>query len=346
MKNKLLLNTLIFCALVGLIGGYLNTQIRFYAEKNTINKKLESIFNNKKTVIDGTIIIPRGQLVGNKFMPDERSFTVCELTKSGNGIIKYFTMSGEITYFKDEYRYVEYFGKVSNFRPTVSQCYNNMYSYLINGDKNEKKEFYAPNTYVDIDNFPYGYDSSYFEFVETEHPTEKNINDLTWGDVQNSSGFMMFFSKLIHYYELKPKEKEQKSYLLYNLIIWLLGGLSFGFIIFKLLRSKNMGSSRNTQLFGTKWLNIENRDILSIEEKIMGKLEAILVEGDKIKKGKAILDKDNKLEIIFGDNIYYYKIELLTDNKLELKNLASNSLMKFEKLGTNAYELELDKETL
>ena len=117
------------------------------------------------------------------------------------------------------------------------------------------------------------------------------------------------------------------------------GGIIITIMLSFLLRFIIPNTGKGESLFNKKWKNIETNSIITIEPKPFGKHSVILIENDKIKRGLAkITDNGDSIHLSFPDSELFYRLKHLSNQKLEMENLASNTLVKFELLGSNAYK--------
>jgi hypothetical protein len=331
---------------------YTNGEIN--KDKEHLKIKLDQLFDGKISISDGYKTAFDGEFIDVQKMHyyfNNGGFEIYELTKESDGFVKTTTSSGMLIYkeAESEYEPPQYFNgyKISgdynrsNFRPSVQKCYDASYEYLLKGDEIDKKLSYTPNKLTDIKNFPSGFYSKYHYIEHKNHPSEFYF-------IQNGSGrvysttYELTYGKEKMYYAISENEDEITMITITNLSIGGIIGLILGFFIAFTLRRSSPHQGEHHEILNIKWRNVRDNSVLTILPKSHGRYPVMLVVDNILSKGNAKM-KENSLEISFPSAEYYYQIENKEVDIIELKNLITNEIISFEKLGTNAFKIRQEK---
>ena len=86
---------------------------------------------------------------------------------------------------------------------------------------------------------------------------------------------------------------------------------------------------------------------MSFEVGLRGNNKAIIVEEGKIKKGTMkFTDNGKNMHISLSDTEYYFQIDNLTDNTIEVFDLASEKIERFEVLGSGVLSKQQKEENI
>ena len=220
-----------------------------------------------------------------------------------------------------------------NFGDIQANSWDNSFELLTKGTEEAGLNLsYTPNKYTEIKDFPTGYYSKYHSVKQRylDEPAQLGKLSTTACSVEyyHSTGF----------YTIQKHEEVIEKTLIKNMSLYSIIGLSLAIAIAFLLRYIMPYSGKSESLFNKKWKNIESNSILMIEAKMFGRNKVVLTENDKAKKGIAkIADNGSTIQLSFIDSDYFYKVQHLSLFKLELENLVSNTIVKYEILGSNAY---------
>ncbi|MCK5774819.1 MAG: hypothetical protein KAH25_01515 [Bacteroidales bacterium] len=355
MKGKTWLIIVVASLFICSGGAYLGYEMannKIDIDKKSLTERVDDLFLGKDVIDDGQKIILQGEFTDNSEMHYQVSyggFTIYELSKESGGFVKTITSSSNLDYKKPEKTWFSssYFKEggyyENNYRPSVQECFDNAFKFLLKGNENDRKDSYTPNTMTEIKNFPSGFYGEYHYIEQITHPSEYYTNQEGTGRVYTSS-YELQYSKSKTFYELTANSnKIQKEILIHSGIGGGLG-LVLTIILAFVLKSFKPKAGQSSSILKTKWKNIEDNTILTIESKSFGNHSASIVDNNELTKGIAqFTDNGKNLQLTFGDKEFYYKVEKVEQNKLELKNLSNGALSKLEKLGSNAYKVDEEK---
>jgi predicted small secreted protein len=357
MKKRFGLIT--FFLALGLVGigialGFLYTKDKINDDKEKLQSKLNELFDSKISISDGSKMAYEGEFTDKSNMHYSfysGGFTIYDLTKESDGFVKTITSSGDLYYKEAEsvYEPPQYFDgyKISggynrsNYRPSVQKCYDGAYEYLLKGDEKDRKLSYTPDKLTDIKNFPSGFYSEYHFTEQREHPSEFYY-------IQNGSGnvyttvYEHNYNQEKTYYTTSENTDAISKATITNLSFGGFIGLILTFVVAFTLRRFSPHQGEHHEILNIKWRNVTDNSVMTIMPKTLGKYPVTLVSDNVPSKGNAKI-KDNSIEISFPTAEYYYQIEKKETDILELKNLTTNEIIAFEKLGTNAFKIRQDK---
>jgi len=304
--------------------------------KKELLTKIDQLFKTKKTITDGQKFEVSGFRDGNKYLLLSGGFSIYELSNESGGYVKTYYTAGNISYKESEYSYS--FGyRFSNHRPSIEDTYNKAYEYLVFGGDVNKKDSYTDNSYTEIKDFPQGYNSDFFIVDQTIHPTEFYDTSNTTGRVFNSI-WEVGYKVEKTYYKLYPRDKAIKKDLIFSIIISCIIALIFSIATYFVMKFIDRSPKELKNILNKPWRNIENNSIITFEQSLFGKYNVTYVENNLSKKGTAKFTEMGKLLQIFLPNtVIYYEIHSIEELKLELTNLSTREISKFEKLGSDAY---------
>lgn len=344
MKNKFTLTVFLLGIILTGLGaflGYRATTAEVDKDLENLNEKINTLFQDKQVITDGQKLALEGLFDNKKrnFSLFSGGFSVYELSKESGGFVKIKWTASNLSFEKDEYEKDPTWGySYSTYRPSVQVCYDNSFELLTKG--NEKaglKLSYTPNKYTEIKDFPAGFYSEYHFVNQTEHPSEGYLESSGTGKVYTPAWSVEYYQTK-EYYTIQKNEETIKKGLIKNISIYSIIGLIFAIATAFLFKYILPSAGKSGSIFNKKWKNIDSNSILTIEPKMFGKNKVTLIENDKVKKGIAkITESGSTIQLSFIDAEYFYKLRHLSTFKLELENLASNSITKFEILGSNAY---------
>lgn len=355
MKGKTLLIIVITSLCLCSGGAYLgyemaNNKIDTY--KKYLTEKVDDLFLGKDVIGDGQKMKQQGEFTDDSEMHYQVSyggFTVYELSKESGGFLKTITSSGNLDFKEPEKTWVSasyYSGGgyyQNNYRPSVQKCFDNAFEFLLKGNEKERKDSYTPNTMTEIKNFPSGFYGEYHYVEQSMHPSEYYNSEEGTGQVYSSS-YELQYSQSKTFYKITANSNKIQEELLIHSGIGGGIGLVLTIILAFVLKSFKPKAGQSSPILKTKWKNIEDNTILTIESKSFRNHSASIVDNNELTKGVAQFTNNGKsLQLTFGDKEFYYKVEKVEQNKLELKNLSNDALSKFEKLGSNAYKVDEEK---
>ena len=328
---------LILCSL-GAYLGYQNAQSKISKDNLDINNKIEALFNGKNVIQDGNAESISGNESKYGYFLFSGGFTIYMLSKESGGFVMSKINPGNITWLKGKTEYDKIAQwTMPTYRPEPSEAYQRAYHYLLNGTDKEPNLSYTIQSFTQIKDFPEGFNSDYHFIVQKTHPTEsyseKNEN---WYFTYDS--YKLEYSKSKRFFQVELKESEAKTLI----IKYCVSGFGIGFILTICLsfmfRIFFPNSGKSNSIFDKRWKNIENNTIISIEPKPFGKNLIVLIDNEKIIRGIAkFSDNGNSIHFSFPESEFFYKLIFVSETKLELENLANNSVSKFELLGSNSY---------
>jgi hypothetical protein len=334
---------------IGILIGYVYTNSIIKKDKVLLDAKLNELFDDKISISDGSKMAYEGFFVDNSKMHYafySGGFTVYDLTKESGGFVKKITSSGDL-YFKEPesvYEPPQYFNGYrmsggynrSNYRPSVQKCYDGAYEFLLKGNDTDRKLSYTPNKLTDIKNFPSGFHSDFHFTEQQNHPSEFYFNQTGSGNVYTTS-YELNYTEEKSYYAISENVEEIKKATLINLSVGGFTGLFVALIVSFVIKRISPHRGEHYDILNVKWRNISDNSVLTIQPSALGKYPVTFVLENLPLKGSAKI-KDNNIEISFPNAEYYYQIENKGLDILELKDLTSNLIVVFERLGTNAFK--------
>lgn len=357
MKRRFGLIT--FLLVIGLTGigigiGFLYTKGKINTDKEQLEAKLNELFDGKISISDGYKMAYEGEFTDISKMHYSfysGGFKIYELTKESGGFVKSVITSGDLHYKEAEsvYEPPQYFDGYrisggynrSNYRPSVQNCYDGSYEFLLKGNEKDRKLSYTPDKLTDIKNFPIGFYTEYHYTEQQLHPSELYLSQNGGGKVYTTAYELNYNQEKTYYTIAENVEKIRKAKII-NFSIGGVMGLIFAFIIAFTLRRFSPHQGEYHEILNIKWRNISDNSVLTILPKTLGKYPVTLVSDNIPSKGNAKI-KDSNIEISFPTAEYYYQIEKKEKDILELRNLTSNQIIFFEKLGSNAFKIRQDK---
>ncbi len=364
MKDNTWLIITILFLILGATGAYIGYKMAYAKidrDKESLKTKVDLLFRGKHVIGDGQKTTQHGEFTDKDKMHYQvlyGGFVVYELSKESGGYLKSKISSGDLYYKNPETewvpaRYIEdRFGKRKitsghsrkTFRFSVQHCFDEAYEYLLKGNVNDRRESYTPNTLNEIRNFPSGFNNEYYYIEKTNFPSTPYISKSGSGRVYAANHEVIYFKDMT-FYKLASKDDEIQKAILIHIGIGSGAGFVLTFILAFILNSFKRKAGKSNLLLKTQWKNIEESFILTIESKTFGNHIASLVDNNQLTKGSAkFTENGNNLQLTFGDKEFYYQILKSEPNKLELKNLTTDAISKFEKLGSNAYAIDIDNE--
>jgi hypothetical protein len=339
---------------IGVLLGLIYTKDTIVKDKRYLESKLNELFDGKISISDGYKMAYEGAFSDNNKMHYSfysGGFTIYELTRESDGFVKTITTCGDLIYKEPEtvYQPPQYYDgylispgyKRSNYRPSVQQCYDVSYEFLLKGDEKDRKLSYTPNKLTDIKNFPSGFDSKYHFTDQQSHPSESYFRFNGVGKVY-STAYELNYNQEKTYFAISENKEEIRMLMIYNLSICGITGLVLGFIFAFTLRRFGPHQGEHHEILNIKWRNTRDNSVLAIYPKALGKYPVTLVADNILSKGNAKI-KEDVIEITFPFAEYYYHIEKKEFDIIELKNLTTNEIVVFEKLGTNSFKVRQEK---
>jgi len=298
--------------------------------------KVDQLFQTKDVIADGQKMEITGEFGNRSYSLSSGGFTIYELSKESGGYVKSRITAGDIKYKEEQFTY-SYGYKSSNWE-TPRSCYDASFEFLLLGNKDNRKTSFTENTFTEIKDFPNGFYTDLHYIENIEHPTEFYIRQNGTGQVYNTSREISYYQQK-EYYALKDnKEAIQKSLMIY-LAVGAVIAILLTLFVFIILKFFVPSAGKSESIINTKWKNIENGTILTLEPQLFGKFSVTLLEDEKLKRGTSkFTENGNHLHLSFADTEIYYRISNISKDKLELENLTSNKIVCFERLGTNAYK--------
>jgi hypothetical protein len=335
---------------IGALAGYLIVSKIIRRDHQQLNSMIEVLFGGKISVSDGQRFAVEGEFSdANKLNYSLKSggFTIIDLTRESNGFVKTITISGDLKYKEAETTWISTphnnfpWGEVnntsrdgysiSNHRSDIQNCYTSSYDYILRGGKNDPKDSYKPNVFIDLKNFPDGYSTKYYLIDYGKHPTELYGFRNGAGKVYSVEYELTYLTKEF-YCEIKPLNKKIQKVKL----IFIGGGAGIGLIItliiLSFIKNPKLQDSYKTMLFDKKWKDVDDNTILTIHSSQFGKFSATLVKDNKPIYGKAIIN-NNTIELNFREFQYYYSIVKVNENELVLTDEINNKSVIYQKLG-------------
>jgi hypothetical protein len=298
--------------------------------------RVDQLFKSKDVIADGNKMEISGAYSDRGFNLVSGGFKIYELSKESGGYIKTILEAGNIKYKQPEYTYT--YGYKSSNWDSPRSCYDAAFEFLLFGNKDSKKDIYTENTLTEIKDFPDGFYSKFFYINNIEHPTESYILQNGTGQVYNSQREVDYYQQK-RYYSVIEDDVPVKRSLAIHLAVGLVVAIILTIIIYIILKQLSPTVGKGETILNTKWKNIDSGSIMTIEQKSFGKYSVTILEDEKLKKGDAkFTENGNHLHLSFSETEIYYNILSIGKDKLELENLTSNKIVKFEKLGSNAYK--------
>ncbi len=338
MKKKLKFISFGFGVIcISVLLGYLYTQHQVQNDLDILKTKIDSFFNKSETMTDGALIKVTGSFsnTNNKtfYLDYGGGYKIISITKrSDNNFEKKIITAGNLTYKDDVLENIGY-GYLSNYRQSKELCYEQAYYYLLKGDDKEKT--YTPNKYYDLLNFPSDLKSNY-HFIYSKH-SKQNVFGNNTKETGNKFWSITTYTE-IENYQVGSHDSDIEDLMITNMILFMVYGIILYLVILVLIKLLFSSKEKDKAMFNKNWKSIQNNSILLINKRMLGKPTVSIIEDGKTKKGIAkITDKRTSLQLSFEDQVYFYKIILLTPMKLELENLITSTILKYELLGSNAY---------
>lgn len=348
-KRKVLITFFLVLGMTGIgIGlAYLYTKDSVAKDKEQLDAKINELFDGKISISDGVKLAYEGAFKDESKMQYSfysGGFTIYDLTKESDGLVKTITTSGDL-YFKeaesiyeppqyiDGYKIGGGFTR-TNYRPSIQKCYDGAYEFLLIGNEKNKEVSYAQDKLTDIKNFPNGFNSQYHFILQKLHPTEYYLIQNGGGNVYSTAYELKYNQEKTYYTSTENIGAIEKA-TIFNLSLGGSIGLIISFILAIVLRRLSPHKGDHFDILNVKWLNATDKSVMTIMPKTLGKYPVTLVLNNKPTKGSAKI-KDDNFEISFPDAEYYYQIVKKEQDILELKSLTSDQTVIFEKLGSNA----------
>ena len=329
---------LILCSIGGYFG-YMSAKNALDSDYLALNKIINDLFQTKDIIQDGHAETLAGENTKNGYSLYSGGFTIYRLSKESGGFVKSKLSAASITWLKDKYEYdASYWNNIrATHRPEPEDAYQNAFKYLLSGTEKEPNLAFTRETFTEIKDFPGAFSAVYHNIIQAEHPTESYLKkNGSWEFSYDT--YKLSYDETKEFYSIILDEEKAKALT----IKFSLFGAGFAilatFILSLLIRFFIPYSGKGESIFNKKWRNIESNSIITIEPKLFGKNGVILIDNEKIKRGIAkITDNGESIHLSFSDSEIFFRLKNLTNQKLEMTNLATNSLAKFELLGSNAY---------
>lgn len=332
---------LIIISAASIYFGYSYFQKQRDADLVLMNKKLDELFDKNISIRDGEKIE-----VAGFYSEDRMSYTITSggynvytLTKESNGFVKDEKSAKNIDFKESEGTWVPpsywdgyliskgYFR--SNYRPTVQTVVDRSFDFLLKGNDKEDEKGYSPNKLTDIKNFPESFNTKYHRLVLTRHPSESYTVYNTAGSVYSSS-YEIHYSETKTYYDIKENAPAINKARIYYLLLSLGAGLALCALIFALIKFLNPKTAHK-DILDVKWRNRNDNSIVTLHQKMFGKLSVSILQNGKVQNGTAKI-KGNNLEINSKDSEYYFEIVNKEKDMITLYDLVNNNPVVFEKL--------------
>lgn len=322
-----------------LIAMYLNSN-SIDSDKKEIEKKIEILLQSKNFITDGSKVQITGEMKGNEYVLSSGGFTVYELYRESNGFVKNEIKAGNIKYKPQEYNYSYYGYSRANSREKPQTCYDDSYKFLLFGSKDEPKTNFVENTFSDLKNFPDAFATKFYVIKHQLHPTESYLEKENNGSVYNNLREVKY-SEIKSYYAIKEDKSAITQALITNIFVAIVCSLLLTLGVYFYLKNFHKVNVTDEKILNIQWQNVENKSILTLKPKSLGKIEATIVENNIAKNGIAKLSDDKKLlTLTFFGTEFYYKILICENLKLEIQNLSDGILSRYQVLGTDAYIIE------
>lgn len=340
----------IFC-FIGSYIGYNYAKGILNSDQTILIKRIDQLFNDKNVIQDGYSEELIGLETKTGYNIFSGGFLIYKLSKENGGFVKSEITPKNIIWLKGKYEYQDYGGygyNMPTYRPTAKEAYQRTLKYLLIGTEKEPNHAYTRESFTDIKNFPGSFATEYHSIIQSKHPTEfYHSRDMGWD--QSYDTYKISFNERQEYFILMELKSNVDNLIFKNIAFGIGGGIVLTIVLLFILRLFIQSAGISEPIFQKKWKNIETNSIMIIEPKLFGKHEVTIVEGEKIKRGIAkFTDKGFSIHLSFPDSEFFYRFKRLLSQKLELENLTTNQLTKFELLGSNAYKetnIENDKIT-
>lgn len=328
---------LLFCSVCGFIG-FKIAKSTVSTDLSNINQRIDDLFHGKDVIQDGHAEMINGEESNYGYSIYNGGFTIYKLSKESGGFVKTKLTAGDITWTKGKYETSDYGYRMPTYRPEPKDAYHKAFNYLLTGTEKEPNNSFTRETFTEIKDFPGSFATQYHDIVQSEHPTE--FYETRNGGWQfDYDSYKLKYNERKEFFSFSQDKTKVNSLLTTYSAIGIGGGIILTIILSFLLRFIIPNTGKGESLFNKKWKNIESNTILAIEPKLFGKNSVTLIEDDKIKRGLAkITDNGDSIHLSFSDSEIFYRLKNLSEQKLEMENLASNKLIKFELLGSNAYK--------
>lgn len=363
LKYILVLITTSAAAFYGYYHGEGMAEQEIDQDKQELLDKVNELFGDQKTICDGVKKPLSGPLddityFGGEtglYRIEEGGFEVYELSKKYDGYVKKVIrpILYGFEYLMAEKEWVSapsgfsggYWN--SNYLPSESQCYINSYEVLLFGSEVQPKDFYKPDSYDEIRAFPEGFKSKYYQ-IEGSSVQDSDFDYQQTGSLSTNK-WKLQYAEQLSYYELigtnygARKTLLQKMAMKYGAIyggIILAMGVLIIVVLLLLKKQRKPKSKSEKKITETKWRNIETGAIITIVRNGKKTHTVTLVENDVPTKGTASFEDNGRtLQLSFDNRELFYQVMLLEKDRLELLDLAKNTVSKFERLGSNSHSI-------
>ncbi len=328
---------LILCTLGGYIG-YKTHKDTLDKDFSNLNQRIDELFHGKDVIQDGHSVDLQG--TDNKYGYQLRAggFIIYKLSKESGGFVKSILSPADIEWLKGKYEYDSWGYKSSTYRPDPDEAYKKAFNFLMHGSEKQPNYSYSPEKLTEIKDFPGSFNADYYYINKAEHPTETYFDKkVNWHFTYDT--YKLQYDESKEFFGIQLDNDKAHILMLTDSGIGIGSGLLLTIIFYYLFKIFMPDTGLGETIFNKKWKNIENNSIVTIEPKLFGKNEVTLVENEKINRGIAkITDNGQSIHLSFADAEIFYRLKTVSDQKLEMENLASNNIVKFELLGSNAYK--------
>lgn len=330
---------IILCSIGGYIG-YKYAKSSVSNDLSNLKQRIDDLFHGKDVIQDGHAEFLQGEETKYGYTLYSGGFTIYKLSNESGGFVKSKLSAGDIIWTKGEYEITDYGYRMPTYRPTVERAYSKIFDYLLNGTEKEPNYSYTRETFTEIKDFPGSFATEYHQIIQSEHPTEfystKNTGWETGYDT-----YKLKYNERKEFFSFSEDKSKINTLTMTHVAVGIGGGIIITIMLSFLLRFFIPNTGKGESVFNKKWKNVETNSIITIEPKLFGKNSVILIEDDKIKRGLAkITDNGDSIHLSFSDSEIFYRVKHLSNQKLEMENLASNKLTKFELLGSNVYKID------
>jgi hypothetical protein len=333
---------IIFCSIGGFIG-YKHAQSTALDDHVNLNQRIEDLFHGKDVIQDGHPEYLQGEETKYGYILYSGGFTIYKLSKESGGFVKSHLTAGDVVWTEGEYEISDFGYRMPTFRPTVKKAYSQVFEYLLKGTEKEPNLSFTRETYTEIKDFPGSFATEYYQIIQAEHPTESYSAKNTEWETGNES-YKLKYNERKEFFTFSEDKSKINSLFITQSALGTGGGIILTLMLSFILRFFIPDTGKGESIFNKKWKNIETNSILTIEPKLFGKNSVTIIEGEKIKRGLAkITENGESIHLSFTDTEIFYKLKSLSSQKMEMENLASNSITRFELLGSNIYQNEADK---
>jgi hypothetical protein len=330
MKNKRILKITflgVFLLGLGAFSGYLFTLKKIDNDLNSLNKKIDILFDSNKTIIDGEKYIIKGWFTKDRMkfaLSSPYGFIVYQLSKTSDGFLQVEYKSTCTL----EYKYAESVGYNTIYRPSVQDCFDKAYELVLYGEDNSRKNTITENKLSEIKDFPTGDSSHYYSIKQTERPINKYGEDKNVKMVYTPYWSIDYYVTKKYFSIVKDEDKVFKSTLMnvsiFSFIALIIFFISTIFII------KGAKSKAGQSFINKRWKNVETNVIMLIEAKFFSKHSVTIIENEKVKRGIAkITEQNTMIQLSLADMELFYKVKNVTVQNLELENLVTNTIESF-----------------